>query len=97
MADTSEDPVDHSRTHMPRAGESMKDARSLPGYVAIGLAVAAFCGCLGASAVGNITWAVPLGVVALVVAIAGGMWVYLEHRRAARIAAPRIAEREQLQ
>lgn len=94
MADTSEDPVDHSRTHMPRAGESMKDARALPGYVAIGLAVAALCGCLGASAVGNVVWAVALGAIALVLAVAGGVWVYSEHRRIARIAAPRIAEQQ---
>ena len=33
------DPVDHSRTTRPHAGESMKDNKIMPGLVVIGVAL----------------------------------------------------------
>ncbi|HME47445.1 hypothetical protein [Mycobacterium sp.] len=83
MADV--DPTDHARTTVPRAGEAMKDTRSLPGYFLIGLATVALVACLAAAGIGRLGWTVGLGVIA-VVAAAGSVWVLLERRRVARLA-----------
>ena len=84
MADV--DPTDHARTTVPRAGEAMKDTRSLPGYFLIGLATVALVACLAAAGIGRLGWTVGLGVIAVVAAAAGSVWVFLGRRRVARLA-----------
>ena len=84
MADV--DPTDHARTTVPRAGEAMKDTRSLPGYFLIGLATVALVACLTAAGVGRLAWAIGLGVIAVVAAAAGSVWVFRERRRVAGLA-----------
>ena len=44
------DPVDHSRTTRPHAGESMKDNKIMPGLIVIGVALVLFVSCLAAFA-----------------------------------------------
>ena len=44
------DPVDHSRTTRPHAGESMTDTKNMPALIVIGVALACFIGSLAAHA-----------------------------------------------
>ena len=44
------DPVDHSRTTRPHAGESMKDNKIMPGLIVIGVTLVLFVSCLAAFA-----------------------------------------------
>jgi hypothetical protein len=82
MADV--DPTDHARTTIPRAGEAMKDTRGLPGYFLMGLAIVAMVACLAAAGMGRLVWTIGLGVVAILAAAAGSVWVFVERRRVAR-------------
>jgi hypothetical protein len=84
MADV--DPTDHARTTIPRAGEAMKDTRSLPGYFLMGVAIVALVACLAAAAMGQVGWTIGLGAAAVLTAIGGSVWVYVERRRVARLA-----------
>lgn len=86
MEPTEYDPTDHARTTLPRAGEGMKDSRSLGGYALMGLAVLALSICIGAAARGVVDWTVGAGIVAVVTATAGSVWVYVGRRRVARVA-----------
>lgn len=86
MKPTQKDPTDHARTTIPRAGEGVKDTRSLGGYALIGLSVLSLAICIGAAARGVTDWTVGAGVVAVLTATAGSVWVYAERRRIARIA-----------
>jgi hypothetical protein len=54
MADV--DPTDHARTTIPRAGEAMKDTRSMPGYFLMGLAIVALVACLAGAGMSQIAW-----------------------------------------
>ncbi|MBV9092118.1 MAG: UsfY protein [Mycobacteriaceae bacterium] len=84
MADI--DPTDNARTTIPRAGEAMKDTRGLPGYFLMGLAIVALVACLAAAGMSQLVWTIVLGVVAVLAAVGGSVWVYLERRRVARLA-----------
>lgn len=88
MTDNGADPVDHARTTLPRAGESMKDNRGLVGYVLMGLAIVAVAICLAAAATGHQGVTIGAGVVAVAVAVTGSVWVFVERRRTARLAHP---------
>jgi Flp pilus assembly protein TadB len=79
------DPTDHTRTTIPRAGEAMKDTCSLPGYFLMGWAIVALVACLAAAGMSQIAWAIGLGVIAVVAAVAGSVWVFLRRRRMARV------------
>jgi hypothetical protein len=79
------DPVDHSRTTRPHAGETMKDTKNLPALVVLGLALVTFVGGLAAFGaghpdVGTILAAVSAGL--FVISIA---WLLIEHLRVRRI------------
>jgi hypothetical protein len=80
------DPTDHARTAMPRAGEAMKDAPGLYGYALLGLAILAFVVCLTAGATGYRGWMIGTGVVAVVSAAVGSVRVYARRRHIARLA-----------
>ena len=86
MSDRPDDPTDHVRTTVPRAGEAMKDNRSHAGYVLLGLAVVALVICLFAAARGAMDWTVGAGIVTVLAAVAGSMWVYAQRRRVGRAA-----------
>ncbi len=64
----------------------MTDNRSLGGYALMGLAVLALVICISAAARGVTVWTVGAGIVAVVTATVGSLWVYAERRRVARVA-----------
>lgn len=76
-----QDPLDHSRTTRPHAGEAMKDTKNFPAVILLGVALAVF----GAGVVVLATGPTGLGAV---LAVAGAMvflssmaWFAIEHRR----------------
>jgi hypothetical protein len=86
MPGQRDDPTDHARTTLPRAGEAMKDNRGLTGYVLMALGILALVICIAAAATANLGWTIGAGVAALLTATAGSIWVYAERRRVARVA-----------
>ncbi|MCX8557786.1 LPXTG cell wall anchor domain-containing protein [Mycolicibacterium mucogenicum] len=75
------DPVDHARTTRPHAGESFKDGTNAPGLVAVALAVATLVVSLyffasGQTGTGGVTL-----VIAAVLGVGGGAWLFVRHRR----------------
>ncbi|HZA12033.1 UsfY protein [Mycobacterium sp.] len=86
MTDPQHDPTDVARTHQPRAGVAMKDTRGLPGYALMGAAVLALMVCLAAAAMGYQGWTITAGVIAILAAAVGSVWVFMERRRVARLA-----------
>lgn len=81
MGDTHVDPVDHSRTTRQHAGETMKNGHNAPGLVLAALGIVAFFIGLAAFAYGRSSVGTVCVSVAVVVAIAGGGWLFLSHRR----------------
>ena len=75
------DPLDHSRTTRPHAGEAMKDTRNFPAVVLLGLALVAFVAALAAFATAHLTTGVIFAVVAAVVFAVSMGWFVVEHRR----------------
>ena len=94
MPDRRDDPTDHARTTLPRAGEAMKDSRGLPGYGLLGLAVLAIVVCLAAAAQSLTSWAIAAGVVAVLAVSVGSACVYAERRRVASVARQRSTDAE---
>ena len=85
MKGAHHDPVDHSRTTQPHAGESMIDTLWFPGLVLIAVGIICLAGIVAAAAYGNTEWVLPLAVVRGAVVTAGGGLIALEHRRVNRI------------
>jgi uncharacterized membrane-anchored protein len=77
----AEEPVDHARTTRPHAGESMKDARNLPGLALIALALVVFVSSLVAFATAHMSVGGILVALAALGAVAGGAWLAAEHYR----------------
>ena len=75
------DPVDHARTTRPHAGESLKDGTNAPGLVAVALAVATLVVSLYFFASGQPDTGGVTLVIAAVLAVAGGAWLFVRHRR----------------
>lgn len=80
-----DDPVDHTRTTRPHAGEAMKDNRNMPALVLVGLGVVMFVACLAGFATGNTGVGVVLAILAAVGLLAGGLWLAIAHLRVRRI------------
>jgi hypothetical protein len=85
MGEDAQDPVDHSRTTRAHAGVTMKDTKNVPGLIIIGLALVAFVACLSAFATGHDSAGTGLAVLSGVGFVAGGGWLYYEHRRVHRV------------
>ena len=81
MGDNSRDPVDHHRTTLPRAGQSMKNTWRMPGLLLVGAGVAAFVMCLAAFGLGRVGVGIAATVVALLATGAGLAWLAMERRR----------------
>jgi len=85
MKGAHRDPIDHSRTTMPRAGESMIDTLWFPGLILIALGVVGLAAIVAAAAYGNMSLVLPIALVAGALTTAGGGLIALEHRRVLRI------------
>jgi hypothetical protein len=75
------DPVDHSRTTRPHAGETMKDTKNLPALIVVGVALVAFVSALAAHGAGHHDVGVGLGATSAVLLIIGLGWLGIEHLR----------------
>lgn len=78
---TPSDPVDHSRTTRQHAGETMKNGANAPGLVLVALGVVSMVLGLFAFAYGSTTAGTIAVCVAVPVALAGGAWLLVAHRR----------------
>ncbi|MDH6244885.1 protein UsfY [Mycobacterium sp. OTB74] len=79
------DPVDHSRTTQPHAGESFIDTLWLPGLGLIALGIVTIAGFVAATAYHRDQLQLPLGLIAGALVTAGAMVVTLEHYRVKRV------------
>jgi drug/metabolite transporter (DMT)-like permease len=79
------DPVDHSRTTRPHAGETMKDTKNLPGLVLLGVALVAFVSSLAAFGSGHTSAGVAMVSVAAGVLVISLAWLLIEHLRVRKI------------
>lgn len=75
------DPVDHSRTTRPHAGETMKDTKEMPGLIVIGVALVSFVGALAAHATSHHSTGIMLGSISAALLAVGLVWLAVEHRR----------------
>ncbi|WP_319445209.1 MULTISPECIES: protein UsfY [unclassified Mycobacterium] len=87
MGDTHDDPTDHSRTTQPHAGIAMKDNFLWPGLVLTVVAMLGLIGTAVAAAYRHFEWLATTLLIAALGAIAGALWLVMEHRRVARIEA----------
>jgi hypothetical protein len=81
MGDTYHDPVDHLRTTRPLAGESLIDVLHWPGYLLVVAGVVGVCASLAAFGTGHQHQGMTAGVTAVLVTVAGLIWLAVEHRR----------------
>ncbi|MHA7665916.1 protein UsfY [Mycolicibacterium sp. HS_4_1] len=79
------DPVDHSRTTQPHAGESFIDTLWLPGLGLIALGIVTIAGFVFATAYHRADLEVPLGLIAGALVTAGALVITLEHLRVKRV------------
>lgn len=79
------DPVDHSRTTQPHAGESFIDTLWLPGLILIAVGTVLIAGTVAATAYGNSNLSLILGLVAGALVTAGALVITLEHQRVKRV------------
>jgi hypothetical protein len=75
------DPVDHSRTTRPHAGESMTDTKNMPALIVIGMALVCFVGSLAAFATSHHDTGLAFASIAAAGFIIGILWLAIEHRR----------------
>lgn len=75
------DPVDHSRTTRPHAGESMTDTKNMPALIVLGLALVSFVSCLAAFATRHHDIGLMFAAIAVAFFIVSMVWLAVEHRR----------------
>lgn len=92
MKGAHRDPVDHSRTTQPHAGESFIDTLWLPGLGLIMLGTVTIAGFIAATAYGRAEMQLPLGFIAGALVTAGAILIALEHRRVKRVEQRWLAE-----
>ncbi|BBY28192.1 protein UsfY [Mycolicibacterium sediminis] len=85
MKGAHRDPVDHSRTCQPHAGESFIDTLWLPGLGLIMLGTAMIAGFVAATAYGRTDLQLTLGLIAGALVTAGAILVAVEHHRVKRV------------
>ena len=92
MKGAHHDPVDHARTTLPHSGESFIDTLWLPGLILIGVGTVLIAGTVAATAYGNSTLSLILGLVAGALVTAGALLVTVEHQRVKRVERQWLAE-----
>lgn len=85
MKGAHHDPIDHSRTCQPHAGESFIDTLWFPGLILIALGVAGLAAIVASAAYGQMHLVLPLALVTGAAVTAGGGLIALEHRRVLKI------------
>ncbi len=85
MKGAHHDPVDHARTTQPHAGESFIDTLWLPGLILIGTGTVLIAGTVAATAYGNNTLSLILGLIAGALVTAGALLITVEHQRVKRV------------
>lgn len=93
MKGAHRDPVDHARTTLPHSGESFIDTLWLPGLILIGVGTVLIAGTVAATAYGNSTLSLILGLVAGALVTAGALLVAVEHQRVKRVERQWLADR----
>ncbi|UGT91937.1 LapA family protein [Mycobacterium ostraviense] len=86
------DPVEHSRTTQPHAGESFIDTLWLPGLFLIVLGVIGLAGIVASLAYNRHELLLTLGSAAAGLLIAGGLLIMAEHHRVQRVERRWLAE-----
>ncbi len=87
MGDTHNDPTDHSRTTQPHAGIAMKDNFLWPGLILLVVATFGLISTAAAAAYRHYEWLPATVLIAVLGAVAGVLWLVMEHRRLIRIEA----------
>ncbi len=85
MKGAHRDPVDHARTTQQHAGESFIDTLWLPGLILIGVGTVLIAAAVAATAYGDSTLSVILGLIAGALVTAGALLVAMEHQRVKRV------------
>lgn len=81
MKGAHHDPVDHSRTTQPHAGESFIDTLWLPGLALLALGIVTIAGFVAATAYNHDELQLPLGLIAGALVTAGTLLIAVEHHR----------------
>jgi len=92
MKSAHRDPVDHSRTTQPHAGESFIDTLWLPGLILIMLGTLTIAGFLAATAYNRPELQLPLGFLAGALVTAGAVLIAFEHHRVMKVEQRWLAE-----
>ncbi len=87
MRDKYRDPTDHSRTTQPHAGMAMKDNFFWPGLILLAVATFGLISTAAVAAYGHDEWIATTVLIAVLGAVAGVLWLVMEHRRVTRIEA----------
>ena len=87
MGDTHDDPTDHSRTTQPHAGIVLKDNFFWPGLILLLVATFGLISTAAAAAYRHYEWLSTTVLIAVLGAVAGALWLVMEHRRVTRIEA----------
>ncbi len=85
MGDTHHDPTDHSRTTQPHAGIAMKDNFMWPGLILLAVSALGMISLAVAAAYRHYEWITTTALIAVLGAVAGVLWIVVEHRRVIRI------------
>ena len=87
MGDTHQDPTDHFRTTQPHVGIVMKDNFFWPGLILLVVAMFGLINTAAAAAYRHYEWLPTTVLIAVLGAVAGALWLVMEHRRVTRIEA----------
>lgn len=81
MGDTHHDPTDHVRTTQPHAGLAMKDNFYWPGLILFAISTFGMISTVVAAAYQHYEWLTTTVLIAVLAAVAGALWLVVEHRR----------------
>jgi hypothetical protein len=87
MGDTHQDPTDHFRTTQPHVGIVMKDNFFWPGLILMVVSMFGLINTAAAAAYRHYEWLPTTVLIAVLGAVAGALWLVMEHRRVTRIEA----------
>lgn len=81
--DETEHPIDEARTTRPRAGMVFKDRREAPGLAMLLMAALALVAFMSAMAQHAADWSLAFGILVLVLAVGGLVWIFVGRNRSA--------------